>query len=189
MARPARGSLKELFPEVAAQWHPTRNGDVTPSDVTAGSPKRFWWKCPKGPDHEWQTSGGNRTPPRGTRCPFCVGQQVSVTNSLEALYPKVADQWHLTRNGDLTPAAVTAGSDKRVWWKCPEGPDHEWQATLGSRTNLGSGCPCCSGLKVSVTNSLEALHLKVAAQWHPTRNGDVTPSDVTAGSSKRFWWK
>ena len=36
MARPARGSLKELFPEVADQWHPTRNGDLTPADVGVG---------------------------------------------------------------------------------------------------------------------------------------------------------
>ena len=26
-------SLADAYPEIAAQWHPTRNGDLTPKDV------------------------------------------------------------------------------------------------------------------------------------------------------------
>ena len=45
------------FPELVAQWHPTKNGEVTPDQVTAGNKKKkLWWTCPKGPDHQWQTS-------------------------------------------------------------------------------------------------------------------------------------
>ncbi|SVE50694.1 uncharacterized protein METZ01_LOCUS503548, partial [marine metagenome] len=94
------------------------------------------------------------------------------------MFPEVAAQWHPTRNGDLTSADVAGGSGKQVWWKCPKGDDHEWQTMPGHRTGNESGCPCCSGLQVSVTNSLEALFPEVAAQWHPTRNCDLTPADV-----------
>ena len=118
MARPARGSLKELFPEGAAQWHTTRNGDVTPADVVAGSGKKVWWKCPKGDDHEWQTNPSDRTW-NESGCLCCSGRQVSVTNSLATQFPDVAEEWHPTKNGDLTPVDVVAGSIKRFWWKCP----------------------------------------------------------------------
>jgi len=33
-------NLAVKFPEVAAQWHPTKNGDLTPENVTPGSPKK-----------------------------------------------------------------------------------------------------------------------------------------------------
>jgi Probable Zinc-ribbon domain len=39
------GSLAEKFPEVAADWHPARNGDLTPSDVGYASNKKVWWQC------------------------------------------------------------------------------------------------------------------------------------------------
>jgi hypothetical protein len=36
-------SLADLFPDVASQWHPTLNGDLTPLDVSKGSDKHVWW--------------------------------------------------------------------------------------------------------------------------------------------------
>ena len=41
--------LSVTHPEIAAQWHPTMNGDLTPDDVVAGSHKKASWKCPEGP--------------------------------------------------------------------------------------------------------------------------------------------
>jgi hypothetical protein len=32
----ANRSLAARFPAIAAQWHPTRNGEVSPEDVVAG---------------------------------------------------------------------------------------------------------------------------------------------------------
>ena len=52
----------------------------------------------------------------------------------------LADEWHPTKNGNLTPRDVTSGTRKKVWWVCKEG--HEWQATIADR-NQGSGCPIC----------------------------------------------
>ncbi|HIP10965.1 MAG TPA: hypothetical protein EYG65_14695 [Rhodospirillales bacterium] len=36
-----------------------------------------------------------------------------------------------------------AGSNRRIWWKCDKGPNHEWGAVLRSRTSEGRGCPYC----------------------------------------------
>jgi hypothetical protein len=38
-------SLATVAPEVAAQWHATKNGATTPADVVANSNKYFWFKC------------------------------------------------------------------------------------------------------------------------------------------------
>ena len=173
-------SLIVEHPEVAAQWHPTKNGTLTPDHVTARSHKKVWWRCDRGPDHEWQRRVKSRV--AGNGCPMCDGKSVSVTNSLASLHPDIAAQWHPTKNGDLTPDRVVAGSDKKAWWICDKGPDHEWPATSNTRT-AGHGCPMCAGKRPSVTNSLAALYPAIAAQWHPTKNGDLTPDQVVAGST------
>jgi len=65
-------------------------------------------------------------------------------NSLGATNPSLAEQWHPTKNGDLTPFDVAPSGSKRVWWKCPRGNDHEWEATVNKRTAGGTGCPICN---------------------------------------------
>ena len=181
-------SLADLFPDVAAQWHPTKNGDLLPTGVVAGSGRKVWWKCPEGPDHEWDAKVDHRTR-SGSGCPACAGQAVSVTNSLASLFPEIAAEWHPTKNGDLLPTGVVAGSGRKVWWKCPEGPDHEWDDWIGHRTLRGHGCPCCSGRRLSITNSFAALAPEVAKQWHPTKNHPLTPDQVIAGHRTKVWWK
>ena len=36
--------LIEKMPELAKQWHPTKNKDISLNDVTCGSGKKVWWK-------------------------------------------------------------------------------------------------------------------------------------------------
>ena len=145
-------TLSQSRPELAAQWHPTKNGGLTPEQVAAVSNKKVWWKCSEGPDHEWQTTIDSRTR-RGHGCPMCSGRAASVTNCLSTLYPQIAREWHPTKNPGLTPDLVASGTHVRAWWICPEGPDHEWEAAIASRTYTGRGCPFCSGKRVSVTNA------------------------------------
>ena len=62
----------------------------------------------------------------------------------EQSFPEIAAQWHPTLNGNLTPAMVTAGSRKKVWWICSEG--HVWKAAIYSRGGKQkTGCPVCAG--------------------------------------------
>ncbi len=175
-------SLAALDPDLAKQWHPTRNRPLTPDDVMPGSGLRVWWKCPEGPDHEWETAVVFR---KG--CPFCLDRRISSTNSLAAVSPELAAEWHPTKNGDLEPGGVTWGSGLRVWWKCPEGPDHEWQTAISNRHH--NRCPFCTNRKVSTTNSLATVEPKLAAEWHPTKNGPLTAHDVTRGAGRLVWWR
>ena len=105
--------------------------------------------------------------------------------SLAETHPEVAKQWHPTKNGDLTPNEITKGSHKKVWWKCDEGDDHEWFANIGNRSK-GAGCPICRGLKVVNSNCLATINPLLSKQWHPKKNGDLTPNDVTSGSVKKY---
>ncbi|TFH13473.1 hypothetical protein E4H04_11890, partial [Candidatus Bathyarchaeota archaeon] len=54
-------------PELAKQWHPTKNEKMTSYDVTPNSGKKVWWICNQG--HEWKATVNNRRNGRG--CPGC----------------------------------------------------------------------------------------------------------------------
>ena len=185
--QPAIGSPDACSPELLLEWHSDENGALTARDLLAGSGKKVWWKCPSGPDHFWQAPIVHRTT-RKAGCPFCAGRLVSVTNCLATQGPDVAAQWHAARNGTLTPYDVVSGSNRKVWWRCSKGLDHEWQTRIVHRTTDKTGCPFCSGQRVSVTNSLANQIPDVAAQWHPTRNGALNPDQVAARSGKKAWW-
>jgi hypothetical protein len=182
----AKRSLLEANPSLAEQWHPSKNGTLTPSDVTPGMGIKVWWKCPKGDDHEWPASINNRS--KGAGCPICANQRVAISNSLGTVNPNLAKQWHKTKNGDLTPFDVLPSANIQIWWECAHNPNHVWKAKLNNRAN-GKGCPYCANQKVSRERSLGTTHPELAEQWHPTRNGNLTPFDVVPGSISRVFWK
>jgi hypothetical protein len=182
-----RKSLTETHPEVAKEWHPTKNGDLTPSDVTQGSNKKVWWKCNKGDDHEWEKSISKRAG-RGDGCLICSNRKIVNSNCLSTTHLEIAEQWHPTKNGDLTPNKIGSGSNKEIWWKCPFGDDHEWSTRVVTRVG-GIGCPVCSNRKIVNSNCLSTTHPEIAEQWHPTKNGDLTPNKIGSGSHKKIWWK
>lgn len=212
-------ALLTLFPAVAREWHPTKNGKLKVNQVMHASGKRAWWLCGKC-SHEWNTAIADRTA-MGAGCPACykarreyakkhhvksVPKPIVLSASsnipstwykspkkkyqtLAKSYPKLAKQWHPTKNGNWTAHDVAAASGVKAWWKCLKGPDHEWQATICHRTKHKRGCPFCAGQKVSITNSLKGLYPEIAKEWHKKRNGHLTPNDVTWGSEKKVWWQ
>ena len=178
--------LQSRYPEVASEWLQNKNGNVTPTTITWGSNKKFWWKCSKC-GHEWQARVSDRT--RGHNgCPACVNKVlVKGFNDLETKFPNIAKEWHPTKNENLHACDVKYGSHKKAWWLCPEG--HEYQQAVVQRTSRGQGCPICSSHKVlSEVNDLNTTHPEIAKEWHPTKNGKLKPSDVIAGSQRKVWW-
>jgi len=89
--------------------------------------------------HEWKATVDNRS--NGTGCPYCSGRLASDDNCLQNLNPKLAKEWHLTKNLPLTSRGVKVKSARKVWWVCKEG--HEWEALVYSRSR-GRGCPYCA---------------------------------------------
>ena len=61
-------SFKKNYPDIAKEWHPTRNGDIKPNMFKSGSDYKAWWICSKC-GHEWQATISHRA--KGTGCPKC----------------------------------------------------------------------------------------------------------------------
>lgn len=160
-------SLAAKFPKLAESWHAEKNFPLTTADVAPKSSRQVWWRCQSG--HEWLSTVANRAS-AGSGCPYCGGQKTSSTNSLLAINPELAAEWHSSRNGEKTPAQFTALSSPKVWWSCPRG--HEWPATIASR-QYGAGCPFCGGgtsaLEARVFTELKALFSDVI--WHSSAMG------------------
>lgn len=94
------GSLAETMPELSKEWHPTKNGDLTPNDITAGKFKPVWWLCPKC-GYEWQASPNNRK--RGIGCPCCSGRVPKTgVNDLETLYATALCERLTAAGADVT---------------------------------------------------------------------------------------
>ena len=178
-------TLQEANPELAKQWHPTKNGNLTPDMFTTGSNRKVWWLCSKNKKHEWDAIIYDRCD--GLGCPFCSGRKVCDDNCLATLRPDLAQEWHPSKNGNLTPDMFTTGSKRKVWWLCTQNRSHEWQATVGGR-NRGSGCPFCAGRKASNESCLATVNPDLAKEWHPTKNGNLTPENVTLHCGKNVWW-
>ena len=177
--------LAATHPGLAAQWHPTKNGALTPQMVVAGSRRKVWWQCENG--HEWQASILSRV--GGSGCPVEAGKVVIPgENDLKSAYPAIAAQWDSAKNAPLMPQNVSPYSNRRVWWRCDRG--HSWQSAVAHRTSTNAGCPTCAGRQVLPGfNDLKSQMPEVAAQWHPTLNGGLTPEMVTLGSRKKVWWQ
>lgn len=123
----------------------------------------------------------------GNGCPACRGYVATASTSLMALNPALAVEWHPELNGKLTPQTITPNSNKTAWWTCPT-CTHTWAATIASRAAQGNGCPACNGKVATRETSLATLFPALAGQWHQELNAPLTPSDVTPGSNKKFYW-
>ena len=143
-AIPGETDIATLFPDIAAEWDYEKNGTLDPSDVTAASHTPIWWKCAL--EHSYKSAPFSRTGHYKSGCPYCTGRKVwPGFNDLATLKPALASEWYQPFNGDLTPADVTLGSNKRVWWCCSE--NHVWEAYVYARTKFnGTGCPVCAGV-------------------------------------------
>ena len=177
--------MASQFPELAQEWDRQKNGTLTPESAIPGSSRRVWWRCKAG--HSWFVSISSRAY-RNSGCPVCTGKLVLPGfNDLASQNPVLAAQWDAERNGTLTPQQVTLTSNRKAWWICEKG--HSFQAVIASRAN-GTGCPYCTNKKVLAGfNDLATVEPRIAAEWHPTLNGSLTPEMVTAGSRKKVWWE
>lgn len=95
-------------------------------------------------------------------------------------------EWDLEKNADLDPTHLTTGSHQKVWWKCIYG--HEWQAKVQTRVR-GHGCPYCANRKLLPGyNDLLTTNSVLAQEWHPSKNGELAPSEISGGSDAKVWW-
>jgi hypothetical protein len=144
-----QGDLATTHPHLLKEWNFSKNG-ILPSEIGFGSEKKVWWVCKE--KHEWEAAIRNRV--IGRNCPTCSNRVILPGfNDLATLNPKLALEWHLTKN-DKPASAYGAGSAFRVWWICSKG--HEWKAKIVNRHILHRGCARCS--RVGTSKSEQAFH-------------------------------
>ena len=93
-------SFGDLYPEAAAEFHPTKN-ELTACDYKPGSGVKVWWKCSVCA-HEWEASFNNR---QKHGCPSCFRvreKQPEKSKSFGDLFPDAAAEFDHSKN-ELTP--------------------------------------------------------------------------------------
>ncbi len=99
----AQSSLAAVAPNVAAEWHPTKNA-VGPTEIPADHVMNAWWVCPNG--HEYQAIVRARTQSdRG--CPTCYGKW-SLEN-IRAFVKSLVEHLHKFDPSELFALAMQAG--------------------------------------------------------------------------------
>lgn len=78
--RPVVGEndLGTVLPQLAMEWHPTKNGDLLPEYYLPNSHEEVWWQCKEG--HEWQKKIYERA--YGSTCPFCARRKTTVRRNI-----------------------------------------------------------------------------------------------------------
>ncbi len=133
-------TLAKLYPDIAAEWDQTKNGDLTPNEVSAHTATKVWWLCKKC-GYSWDMRVCKRTQKNGQGCPVCAGVRVVPgINDLKTVKPHLMAEWDYELNSCL-PSEVTAHNNRRVHWVCSI-CGHRWTAMISDRS-AGTGCPRC----------------------------------------------
>lgn len=187
--KPIKGfnDLETLFPEIAKEFHPTKNGDLKASDFLAHSEAVVWWLCPKG--HTYDMMINSRTGTNASNCPICSGKRiVEGINDLSATNPEIIQFWDYEKN-NKKPTEYGSGSNQYAFWKCEKG--HFFRSRIYNMTHSvkGMNCPVCHNyIIVEGTNDLATTHPELINEWDYSKN-ILKPTEVHANTNKKVWWK
>ena len=173
--------LNTTHPKIAAQWHPVKNRDKLPTQVSYGHRQKVWWLDEF--NHEWEMSVASRTT-GGQGCPFCANKRILFGfNDLATTAPNLAAQW--SNKNDFPASEALAGSARKVWWE--DDHFHQWEARINSRLIGKGSCPYCSGYELLLGfNDLGTIHPELVSDWSNDNNkpiAEVLPRE----SDKKKW--
>lgn len=129
--------LKTLYPELAKELHPTKNGNLIADEVLLGSNKKIWWICDKG--HEWCTSPNNRSN-HGTNCPYYVK---NIKLDIEFIRSEFAKEDYKLLTTEYK------NNKQKLDYICPEGHKH---TITYANWATGYRCPTCAIINNSGKN-------------------------------------
>ena len=160
-------------PQLSKLWDDKKNGAA--GTVLVLSFRPAWWRCENG--HSFQRSP--RSMLSDSSCPSC--RRGPATSSIAKARPTLVVLWNPERNGSLSPETVDVAHSGNVWWRCLKGHDFRRPPLIMMRD---ADCPVCAAAKAS----LAVMNPAVAAEWHPKRNGEITPAQVDAEHVMNVWW-
>jgi hypothetical protein len=177
--------LATASPTIAAQLHPTLNGELTASDITARSHEVVWWECPE-KQHPFRAMPFNRTV-NDAGCAVCLNRvTLPGVNDLATTHPRIARELR-PRPGYGKSATQLNASDTKVRdWLCPN--DHPYRASIKARVG-GKSCPDCKKQRTRTSGrSIVDTHPHLVESWLPELNEGRDAADYTKGSKLEVNW-
>lgn len=180
-------------PELAKEWHPTKNDKLTTCDVTNKSSKKVWWKCYKC-NHEWVAAIYNR---ERTLCPKCSLNERFLKTEESIFYtrPDLLLYWDYKKN-TIDPKTISEKSPKSVAFRCKK--NHMWTAKIKKitqkikRVTDDNFCPICN--TSSKAFKLPLFYRSVfrnspflLKEWDFKKN-KVSPKNIGIFSHKKVHW-
>lgn len=192
--------LSTTNPELVTLYDNAKN-NISITEISPYQNISLYWKCSKG--HSYKKNLRTMVNYKGDYdelCPYCFrtlntsnktqkrmsGWRKSIAFTLDKSNPECLEEWDYELN-TVSPVTITAGSDEKVWWKCPKG--HSYQASPANHITLKRGCPYCSGHKILIGyNDIASRRPDLISEWNYVKNEDKKPSEVLAGGKTAYWW-
>lgn len=151
-----KNSLEYLYPGLAKEWHPTKNGILKSCDVTPNYEEMVWWHCDKC-KQPWERAPATRTRGKGDNgCPYCSGRKYRKgVNDIVTLHSEFVIAWAYDLNEKM-PEDYRCNDDTKVYWRCPKCHDVKRQKI---REKVNNGTPLCKGCRISNTKSKKSERL------------------------------
>jgi very-short-patch-repair endonuclease len=210
--------LKDRFPDVYKQIHPTLNCNVDIDKLTYGSRIEIYWLCDVHMtcnQHIWKVRVGRRTGngrQKLSQCPYCTHHHglICACDSFGVKLPQLLQEFNLAKNygnqynQNIDPSKLSCGSQTICHWKCSN-PNvkcdhHIWQTSVTNRCGVnasgGSKCPFCVHGKCCPCNSFPTLYPHLVHEFELAMQTDIGKSNcnidlsiVTCSSDRVCWWK
>jgi len=135
-------SLASLMPDLASEWHPTKNEKLSPDSVTLGSGQKVWWLS-KECGHWWDAVISKRTGRAKSGCPYCATSNARLLvgfNDMWTTNPKLAGLLANPEDGYKHMQM----SSKKLDWTCLECGITIKNKTISDINVNGLSCPKCS---------------------------------------------
>jgi len=200
-------------------WHPTINGNVKPRNVSIANGEKYWFKCAdENCGHDFDMGINSVTCNRPNWCRFCAGKALCANKDcIHCLKKSFAsfggktpngvlkvDCWHQENNDDVKPRNVSLASNKKYWFKCAdENCGHDFDMTISNVTCINPRwCRFCASQALCDDECIPCFEKSFASFkgktpndvlkvdcWHPTRNDNVNPRDVSIANNEKYWFK
>ena len=187
--------LFDLVPEAKAYYDFDKNKSIDVSALTIGSKIPVYWKCPDcGIETLQKINAKVRRQPDGSYT--FKGCRHNNKRLLFDLVPEAIAYYNFEKNKDIDAATLSVGSDKRVWWKCPDcGAETFQQINLKAR-KLPDGsyrfydCKCRHYTRQSKNGAQQTVSdIECLSKiWDAKNNSALDPASIHIKSRVRANW-
>jgi hypothetical protein len=178
--------LATTHPELAEQWHPSKNGELRPEQTIFARRDPCWWICLL--DHAWSLPPRMRMRGKNVSgCPFCTNQRLLTGfNDIQSRRPDLAKVWDFDKNL-VSPSEVLAGTKSTYWWKCPN--SHSFQSSVLARAASINNCPECLPLLGETGQERLAQRMPVIElEWDVAKNELTLTNALDSAKTERYMW-